>query len=232
MKRFLKIIGATLILFVAGVGIYKLAYPTYSWNQKLTLVVETPEGVKTGSAVSEVTHWFHPNIPVDAGIRKDSLRGEAVVVDLGGGQYLFALLRGGPSLKAAFGDRLPELSYSKDWLKRYFRAVERMRGGSAPVPFEALPTLVTFADTEDPASVTLVDPEDLAASFGEGYTLREAVLEITRERVTEGQVEEVLGWLYDIWPNHLDGQRFSNFEATLPFANSLSANSFSTEISK
>lgn len=69
-------------LGLIGYGIYKLNYPTYAWHQKLTLVVETPDSLRTGGAVVQVTHWFHPAIPVDAGSRKSSLRGEAVVVDL------------------------------------------------------------------------------------------------------------------------------------------------------
>lgn len=182
------VLGLGLIAY----GLYKLNYPTYSWRQKLTLVVETPEGVRTGSAVAQVTHWFHPAILPDAGSRNGSLRGEAVVVDLGDGRYLFALLGWAKALDGAFGDRLPR-EYS---LKERFRATEWLRGkGPAPVPFEALPRLVTFGDIDDPTSVMLVDPDDLAASFGEGYALRDVTLEITDAPVTSGVVEGVLGWL-------------------------------------
>ena len=41
----------------------------------------------------------------------------------------------------------------------------------------------------------LVDPDDLVASFGEGYALREATIAITDGPVTSGEVERVLGWL-------------------------------------
>ena len=43
----------------------------------------------------------------------------------------------------------------------------------------------------------LVDPANLAASFGTGYALRKVTLEITRAPVTSGVVEGVLGWLHD-----------------------------------
>jgi hypothetical protein len=56
------------------------------------------------------------------------------------------------------------------------------------------PMLVTFEDVTDPKSVRLVDPADLATSFGAGYALRKITLEITREPVTKGVVEGVLGW--------------------------------------
>jgi hypothetical protein len=40
-----------------------------------------------------------------------------------------------------------------------------------------------------------VNPEDLAAVFGEGVRLTAVMLEITGEEVTEGRVEGVLEWL-------------------------------------
>ena len=93
-----------------------------------------------------------------------------------------------------------------------------------------IPMLVTFADINDPASVKKVNPNDLAASFGAGYSLKSITLEITDEKVTKGVVEGVLGWLERVWPNRLDGQRYSSAKAKNRIANSLSANSFSTEI--
>jgi hypothetical protein len=51
---------------------------------------------------------------------------------------------------------------------------------------------VTFSDISDPTSVALVDPDDLAASFGAGYALEAVTVEVTQEPVTEGVVEGVL----------------------------------------
>jgi hypothetical protein len=58
---------------------------------------------------------------------------------------------------------------------------------------EAWPMLVTFDDITRPETVRRVDPEDLAAMFGEGVRLKAVTLEITDEVVTEGRVEGVLG---------------------------------------
>lgn len=55
--------------------------------------------------------------------------------------------------------------------------------------------MVTFGDIADPASVKLVDPADLADSFGPGVRLKAVTLEVTDEAVTEGVVERVLGWV-------------------------------------
>ncbi|MDR4496279.1 MAG: hypothetical protein R3B74_18050 [Nitrospirales bacterium] len=40
-----------------------------------------------------------------------------------------------------------------------------------------------------------VDLDDLAATFGPGVALKRIMLEITDEPVTEGKIEQVLGWL-------------------------------------
>lgn len=57
-------------------------------------------------------------------------------------------------------------------------------------------------------------------------------LEITREAVTEGRVEEVVGWLGPLWPNMLDGQRYENLYAKNRFANSIDVGHFSSELEK
>ena len=74
------------------------------------------------------------------------------------------------------------------------------------------PTLVTFTDITDPATVKKVDPDNLTAIFGPGVTLEAVTLEITHDRVTEGKVAQILPWLTDIGPNHLNGQRFGNVD--------------------
>ncbi|MGL4239164.1 hypothetical protein [Tabrizicola sp.] len=64
-----------------------------------------------------------------------------------------------------------------------------------PLPTEGWPMLVTFDNIASPETVREVDPEDLGAVFGEGVRLKAVTLEITREAVTEGRVEGLLGWL-------------------------------------
>jgi hypothetical protein len=65
---------------------------TYSWHQKMTVTVQTPSGEVSGSAVTAVRwskHWIQSD-----GMGWDyALAGEAVVVEVTPGHYLFALLR-------------------------------------------------------------------------------------------------------------------------------------------
>lgn len=59
----------------------------------MTITVDTPEGLKSGSAVREVFVQYQPGfMGVQAGGHA-TLRGEAVEVDLGARGKLFALMR-------------------------------------------------------------------------------------------------------------------------------------------
>jgi len=185
----LVLVGLPLLLWL----LYSAYFPAWRWNQKLTVVVETPAGEVSGSSVTAVTYRRLPRIMPESGVRAISSRGEVPVADLGGGKYLFAL------------------SLRNEWFPiNAFRSIEKFRNGNedglaqlAPTysggPFELTPNLypllVTFADIADPASVKRVDPYDLAASFGPGYALQSVTLEVTDEAVTQGRVEAVLGWL-------------------------------------
>lgn len=63
---------------------------SWKWNQKLTVEVTTPDGVKTGSAVSSVS-WSKKSSSLTFNYAA-SYRGEATVVEVAPGKYLFALI--------------------------------------------------------------------------------------------------------------------------------------------
>ena len=87
---------ACLMLSLAGCDMF--GFRSWSWHQKLTVTVDTPEGPRSGSAVSAA--WFQmtpkwSGVGDSAGASNSSLSGEAVVVDLGQGAVSFsALLKG------------------------------------------------------------------------------------------------------------------------------------------
>lgn len=170
----------------------------YSWHQKLTITVETPAGEVSASSVSAVSwrkHW----IPWDGMGWSYDLTGEAVVVEVTPGRYLFALLKGAgtteymgsvaaASIAGRDGRVLDEALFSEVRDRR-----DRARGVIA-VPEYQYPILVTFDDITKPETVREVDPADLAAVFGEGVRLKAVTLEITDEAVTEGRVEALPFW--------------------------------------
>ncbi|PTQ75288.1 hypothetical protein [Celeribacter persicus] len=172
-----------------------------SWNQKLTLHFSVPGGTKTASSVVHVT-WRHPEYVMRSFVPggdnwHNDLKGEAVVAELGEGRYLFALIDGQSSiLRGSLADA-DAVQYDRDGgYPRYALALSkaaRDQTGPLDVPRARWPRLVTFSDIADPTSVALVDPDDLAASFGAGSALEAVTVEVTREPVTEGVVEGGIG---------------------------------------
>ena len=186
-RRWLVIVGLPAILF----GLYYFVWaPTYSWNQKLTLEVQTPEGVKSSHAI--VNAWFTKQPLGFPGIAK--WKGEAVVVNLGEGKYLFATL-GHPVKLMAETSRILHPDCNTSWLCNYRKMTRWFSSvGELDVPPDAYPLLVTFDDITKPETVREVDPAELSEVFGEGYSLKTMTLEITQEAVTTGKVEQALGW--------------------------------------
>jgi hypothetical protein len=140
---------------------------------RLTVEVETPDGVKPGSGVMSV----HP----DRGYSRSGstlTKGDAVWIDLGGGKNLVALL-------AHIDDKGLELdgmnyvalrAFNATGRKTSFNEMNRMTG-SVPVTGALIPVLATFADVRDPATLRVVKPDDLEATFGEGFRLRRVTVE-------------------------------------------------------
>ncbi len=215
MRRF----PAILIIIAVYVG-YEAYFNHGSWNYKLTLVVETPEGQVVGSAVRKVSAYREPVIlqflPSLSYAGAD-VNGEAVVVDLGQRGVLFALLKASSEVNGdakyivfrefpfRWKDATGENQIGGGELTsegiRYYRNLE----GKKELALEKLPMLVHFRDIKDPKTVELVDPNDLEKSFGKGVRLVSVTLEMTNEPVTKG-IEKKLPWLEIIHGGYLDGQ--------------------------
>jgi hypothetical protein len=179
-------------------------------RSRLTLVVETPEGERSGSSVTEETISFPGGLTKAQGYAiRSTLVGEVVVVDLGSRELLFAtfetqqrLAQGGMDAynaalalfpqEAFRGNYREDMSYV-DKYAAYLDEVNR-RKPKGELPLKNLPVLVRFRDPNDPTSVELVDRLNLAASFGPGVTLKRAFIEITDDPITKG-IEARLPWL-------------------------------------
>ena len=197
-RRIFRGIALTVLIVVGlPIAIWNTIYPTYSWGQKTTVTVMTPEGVRSGSAVARVSWKDSPDFLPDAPHLHYEVRGEATVVDLGNGKYLFALIKGAERRGLAVFGGQNELPRFTNSLLPLVKTTAASRGESSEVPPIHRPLLVTFGDIDDPASVARVDPDDLAAHFGPGYALSSITLAITDEWVTRGRVEAVLGWWCD-----------------------------------
>lgn len=173
----------------------------YSWRQKLTITLVTPTGEVSASSVSAVS-WRKQWIRWDGTGWSWDLTGEAVVVEVTPGRYLFALVQGagtteymGTVAAASIAGREGRVLDQALFSEVHYRS-NRARG-VITVPDYQFPMMVTFDDITKPETVREVDPADLLAVFGEGVRLKAVTLEITVEAVTEGRVERVLGWMPD-----------------------------------
>ncbi|WP_146227718.1 hypothetical protein [Rhizobium sp. UGM030330-04] len=197
---------------------------SWSWHQKLTVTVETPSGPKSASSVMKASLEDRDGpfaLPEARGAFFE-LQGEAVVLEVLPGKYLFALLKDMPRPYGLFFPGEAPVDIAPKF--------ERMsKPATATLTRSDYPLLVAFTDINDPKTVKKVDPDDLEDFFGQGTSLSSITLSITRERVTKGKVENVLPWLNEYYDKMLDSNRFETIYAINRFANSLSAGNFDTE---
>jgi hypothetical protein len=147
---------------------------TTSRALKITAEVETPQGLRSGSSVIELSSASIPKwLPGSTGY-SFQLRGESPVVNLGDGKRLFVLL---------------EDEHGGQDVMSLFRLTEREVDHGLDV--DNYPVLVTFTDPDDAASVVKVSPENFAAIFGNGYSLRRILAEAVSEPPTFGALDEI-----------------------------------------
>ena len=219
----IRTILMVVVVFIGvSLGYCYFGLAQYTWHQKMTLEVEVDGQLYTGASVVKVTVQESEPLTKQLGYPLHfGATGEAAYVELPGNRYLFALLGGGPSNSGPqtnavniFEDRLPQRG-----IERF--AVLSTSRFKTEIPESQYPLLVTFTDLTDPTTVKVVDPENLAATFGPGVSLKRLTLEITDEPVTEGKIESVLGWLKTIGGGMLDGRRISTINAENRLANDL-----------
>lgn len=200
MKKAVVIAGIIGLGFLAFRGCFGR---TESWNQQLTLVVETPHGEVRGSAVTRVENVIFGPLSLADGSMRVRWTGEAVALEVLPGQWLFALLEGDGAVDAgywvytaydlwasggAYGYHFP------NWKAVSTHVLAQPLNTPVPLPTEGGPMLVTFDDITKPETIRRVNPADLAAVFGDGVRLKEMTLAITDEPVTEGRIETLPFW--------------------------------------
>jgi hypothetical protein len=177
-----RLVRFALIALLATGGAYVLAHAWLgeraTYRYRLTIEVDTPDGLRTGSSVIETTtvdgtsSWGPP----ESRLVRSYTRGEAVFVDLGRGRNLIALLARGDT-----GEERGDLHwlvpgvFSKNPIRD--RSVAKLPG-IYTVPTHLTPTLMSFEDAADPRSGRMVPRSDLSRVLGPGYTFRQATVEI------------------------------------------------------
>ena len=183
---------------------------SYSLHYKVTVAIETPEGVKTGSTVREISNAV-PILRFPGGGNPGGVRGEAVVVDLGERGKVFALIddkedhrfyNAFPPPEGAGGASPPAIQY-------YATLKTGATGILDPKKFPGPPRILAFKDINDANTITSViswhrknGQEDdgyyylgndrFEELFGKGFAFKEITYEITDKPVSWGKVEKYL----------------------------------------
>lgn len=161
------------------------AESTERYRFRMTVEVEMPQGLRTGSSVYEILAW-RPQIR-NGTDRLWRVEGEAVAVDLPNGKTLFALLKTNAMHNDMAGLSMTALdpAFDNDIIESAARIAS---GQSIQSPAEVAPSdypmLVVFRDLEDSKSLEQVASNDLATAFGAGVKLKRITVAVTNEDMT------------------------------------------------
>ena len=141
---------------------------------RLTVEVQTPEGIKSASGVMAV----HPDRSYSRG-GHTLTRGDAVLVDLGGGKNLLALLAhiDNKSVDLDGMNYVALRAYKAAGRNVSFNEMSRMTG-AVPVEGALVPVLVTFRDLNDPGTAREVLPDEAEAGLGKGFHVSSISVEV------------------------------------------------------
>lgn len=215
MKKFGLIVAALFAAFLVLALSY--FYPWGTWRYKVTVTVETPEGIKTGFAVREVSaiSGYQSLAGIGGCCSIQMIKGEAVVVDLGKRGVLFAITQGSddyrlvfeafplPHSTAPFSDKIHYYSHLKNAKvvfnpPRYLSFVH-FKGINDPKTVEGVSS---YDDKEMPDGYGGI-AKTTEAIFGQGVKIKEVTIEMTDDPVTR-QIDKYLPWLVNIKSN-IDG---------------------------
>lgn len=191
----------------------------YRYRCKLTVVIETPQGPARGASVFEVSTARSTDLASGASGAESFVRGEAVAVDLANGRTVFGLLKtvgmsGNDNLAVMSMRALdPAFDFDRVATAKRLRSKSAVRTSTHVQP-QDYPLLVTFEDLADPTTVQLINPDQLAAVFGDGTRLASMMVELTDERVTDG-LQRRLPWLRDTPSARLDNDFQPTTQPTL-----------------
>lgn len=190
--------------------------PELQLRYKITINVQTPEGIKSGSAVREFTIDKFKGFNPDKADFNSKIYGEAVVVDLGD-KKLFALINPNSYMEMLYAFPVVEKTapLSPEGIA-YYKGLEI---GTKTLLENKIhwPKFVTFTDMDDPKSVEIPymlegcnrkHPQCDGSNrgmyekinrmdefFGEGVKIKNIEIEITDDPAQFGKVKSCLGWL-------------------------------------
>lgn len=199
---------AAISLALGGCG----TRPDASYRYKLTISVETPEGMKTGSNVVELDYYRN-----STGAPHRTY-GQALVLDLGASGTLVVMLTQGQReawrLRTDWEEDDPSGIIFKKCgrdMRKVFDPIDMVRSIAdckAAYPLDPIfpgnsdpseqPDILLLKNAKDPASARVVDPYHPEAVLGPGVLVRSMTVQLTDELLTHG-VDDHLPWVRKWW---------------------------------
>lgn len=167
---------------------------------KMTVTVETPEGIKTGSAVREASRYTEPSIlPEQGGTFVRLVKGEAVIVDLGHRGVLFAALGSDDEARAVFRVLNSKNVTSPDDIDlppANYPPLVFFKEQAQPKSIESVIDMGVCADpvTGVPHSVKCIKKDRCEEAFGAGTKLKSITIANTNEAPQFGKIKNYLPW--------------------------------------
>ncbi|WP_306115077.1 MULTISPECIES: hypothetical protein [unclassified Roseovarius] len=199
MKSFFLVVSLVFILPAIALA--------ESWNQLLTVVVETPAGDVQASSISSVditppSEFFKG----DVGNATILTFGEAFFVQITKRRRLFVLVDGmeywAMSALRAQGAK-GSMAKVASAFANFNEVIPLNVGGSRR--YHSYPTLIVFDDENRPETARIIPPANLAAEFGTGVHLKAMLIQRTNQPVAKGEIYRTLTWLSGFSANRLCG---------------------------
>jgi hypothetical protein len=178
----MKWLGIAFAAVVAGFVLYKISYPTYSCRYRMTVNVEVDGQMRSASSVIEFRVSKQPRFLPDVNPIKFDAVGEAVLIDLDG-RSLIALLKSGEYAQDGNFPLRVVPAHFKLNMDRQWASLPSLRG-KWELTDKDLPTLVTFSDPNDSATLRVIRPAQIEQAFGPNVHWHGVVTEMTTDPVT------------------------------------------------
>ena len=186
----MKIVRFVLLLIIIAYGglVWSGWGTPYSWNQKVTIEVETPTGIISNSTVLTYTRTEFPARLNSSKGKWLGLYGEAPFIEIEPGNYIFALSL--YEVYAILHDYTFAFGLKKDQTDEVIDRYIKKSNNQEIISINE-PILFAFRDLNDPTSIQKVSPSFL----GSGIKLKSVKYSVTDEPRTRGKVNKILPWL-------------------------------------
>jgi hypothetical protein len=178
--KWLRLSILVVVALVIATFVWAITGETNRFRYRLTFDVTTPSGPRSGSSVIAVEHTRGRDFWGMMNSEAPTLKGESVMVDLGGGKMLVGLLKT-PTDSLAF---MPVAAFHvenrpEDERNARFRRLARLPPGTAVVLSSDLtPRMLVLDDVNNPVSAHAVAPDTFESVLGPGYRFNQARIEI------------------------------------------------------